>query len=330
MMRYGTGQETEALVEQSLDERLDAFRRSRDACTRAPTPEAVHEVRVTTRRLRAVLTLFDPLLTLPDDVAPRVLRRLERRFGRVRDLDVVGAALHAAAAAEVSPPRASGYTNLGATIDEARGEARKRAEAELARPRLRRLTSGLRSWLEAPGFTPVATLPIALPVPDLLLPFLSRALLEPGWLVAEPPDPDAATAAPLHALRRRLKQLRYAVECVADWYGAPVKSWLDELHAMQDALGDWHDAGLLLEWLTNHEASSSLRPAVLDRAQAALAPWPAWRRRYLDPEVRAGFRHLVAGCPPGSAEPASGEALRMDARAPRDRRASTPGALPTR
>ncbi len=328
MTRYGAGQDTEALVERSLDERLDAFRRSRDDCAEDPSPEAVHEVRIATRRLRAALTLFDPLLILPDGVAPRVLRRVERRFGRVRDLDVVGASLRSAATAEVSPARTAGYADLGATVDAARSEARKRAKAELARQRLRRLTSDLRSWLEDPAFTPVATLPIALLVPDLLLPLLSRTLLEPGWQVAEPPDPDARTAAPLHAIRRRLKQLRYAIECVTDWYGAPVESWLDELHAMQDALGEWHDAGLLLERLKDHEASSSLRPVFLARARAALAPWPAWRLRYLDPEVRAGFRHLLGGCPPGSLDAVPGEARRRDTQALRRRRASTPAPLP--
>lgn len=295
MPRHGTGQDAEALVEQSLGERLAAFRRSRDDCAEDPSPEAVHEVRVTTRRLRAALTLFDPLLVLPEDIAPRVLRRVERRFGRVRDLDVIAAALRAAAKAEALPARTAVYANLGATIEGVRSEARKRAKAELARPRLRRLTSGLHSWLEAPVFTPVATLPTALLVPDLLLPFLSRALLEPGWQVAEPPEPDARNAAPLHALRRRLKQLRYAIECVADWYGAPVNTWLEELHAIQDALGDWHDTGLLLERLKDQEALTSLRPALLDGARAALEPWPAWRLRYLDPQVRSGFRHLLGG-----------------------------------
>lgn len=326
MTHPGATQNTGALVEHALDERLDAFLRSRADCADDPSTEAVHQIRVATRRLRAALNLFDPLLTLPDDVAPRILRRVERRFGRVRDLDVVRTALREAGAASGSHSRPAAYSRLAATVDASGREARKRAVAEIGRRRLRHATGGLRSWLEHPVLTPVAQLPVSLIAPDLLLPFLARALLHPGWQIAEPPDPDAAAATPLHALRRRLKQLRYAVECLTDWYGAPGELWLSELHAIQDGLGDWHDQGLLLELIAGADGTAALRLASLERARTALAAWPAWRARYLDSAVRTGLRTLLGGASPNALGTASTGSPRAGVRTTRRRRSAASNA----
>lgn len=297
MTRRPQEPDTEALVEKILDERFDAFRHWRDAFNEEPSAEPVHEVRVATRRLLAALVLLRPLLNLPDDIDPAILRRLERRLGKLRDLDVLGGRIHASLE-DASGGGDSVVDRLEATIAAVRSEALKQACAAITRKRLRRLTSGLRAWLARPTWTSVVSLPRDVLAPDLLLPFLSRTLLHPGWQTVDPPDPDAGAAAPLHALRRQLKELRYAVECLADWYGEMLGEWLNELHAIQDALGAWHDEGLLLERLLECEETTAMRTESLLRARSALAPWPAWRARYLDPETRAGLRALLDDCPP--------------------------------
>ncbi|MBK8005609.1 MAG: CHAD domain-containing protein [Gemmatimonadetes bacterium] len=67
---------------QALAHHLDAFLDHGDA-------GVVHDLRVAARRLRAALTVFAPLLVLPGCVRRQPLRRVERRAGRLRDLDVL-------------------------------------------------------------------------------------------------------------------------------------------------------------------------------------------------------------------------------------------------
>jgi CHAD domain-containing protein len=78
-----------ALVERILGERLDAFEEWLAALSEEPGAERENEVRVATRRLLAALLLFCPLLELPDVVDPSILQGLERRLGKLRDLDVL-------------------------------------------------------------------------------------------------------------------------------------------------------------------------------------------------------------------------------------------------
>jgi CHAD domain-containing protein len=52
------------------------------------TADAVHDMRVATRRLRAALTLFAKALDLDFDEEQMEIKRLGAALGRVRDLDV--------------------------------------------------------------------------------------------------------------------------------------------------------------------------------------------------------------------------------------------------
>jgi CHAD domain-containing protein len=175
--------------------------------------------------------------------------------------------------------------------------AERKAAAAVDRRRLTRLLDALEDWGEAPRFTPVGGLALALVAPDLLLPTLGRVLLHPGWLIVNPPLPLRAGARPLHRLRRRIKALRYAVECLSDWYGEPTSGWLSELHAIQNALGNWHDDGLLLRRMEGIEGLDTSRAAALARVREWLRPWPGWRERYLDPGARAAMRRLLEAPP---------------------------------
>ncbi len=304
MTRRSRERDAGAPVEEILGERLDAFEHWCAALAREPSEEPVHEVRVATRRLLAALVLFRPLLELPEDVDPDVLHRVERRLGRLRDLDVLTVRIRTEPAVDEAAGQGA-IARLEATIAAARNQALKRATTEIERKRLQRLVSGLSAWLEHPDCTPMACLPLSLLAPDLLLPVLSSTLLHPGWQVLDAPAPDSEAALPLHALRRQMKGLRYAVECLTEWYGEPAETWINELHAIQDALGAWHDEGLLLKRLREVQGSAGLRAEALGRAREALRHWPAWRARYLDAETRVGFRRLLEGASETAAEAGS-------------------------
>lgn len=277
-----------------LRERLDGFREVGQRLDEHQAPGAVHDLRVSARRLHAAVTLFAPLLDLPAGLRPGSIRRVERRFGALRDLDV----------------QATRLEDLPESLEEARRElARERTEAiergaaSLRRRPLRRTLTALGDWCAAPGFTPLGQLPPESLTAPLLAPALSAVLLHPGWLIPDSPAPDAPGAADLHALRRWLKRLRYSLECVTVWCGDETCGWLDELHAIQDALGAWHDEGVLLERLARHSPDPETLVECEARARAALEPWPAWRARYLDPVFRAGLYQRIGGAAGVAAPP---------------------------
>jgi CHAD domain-containing protein len=62
-------------------------------------------------------------------------------------------------------------------------------------------------------------------------------------LPATPPDSD------LHEVRKRAKQVRYAMEAVAPVLGKPARRAAKRLAALQDTLGDHHDAVVAAEWI---------------------------------------------------------------------------------
>jgi CHAD domain-containing protein len=82
-----------------------------------------------------------------------------------------------------------------------------------------------------------------------------------------------------HALRRRLRRLRYIVE-VRDLLHGRRSTALRELKAMQEQLGEMHDRWLLAEWLGARGATAtaaSLRTDVRRRHRAWLDQGPAER-----------------------------------------------------
>lgn len=271
-----------------LAARCAEFRRRAEDFGADPPVEAVHQLRVVARRLRAALDLFAPLLQLPKSVRVGPLRRIERRLGALRDLDVLGVGLEVVRQSDPEAARAIAE-ELAHERDAALAESRRAHR----RPALRQVLEALEEWLAAPRLSASAELPLGAVAPDLLLPVLGEVLLHPAWNTPWWPDPHLPEAAPLHHLRRRLKRLRYQADCLATWYGAGVTGWLDELHAMQDAIGAWHDAGLLLARLDARGVAGPARDRLLSGAMTALAPWPAWRGRYLDPRERAWLRGLL-------------------------------------
>jgi len=283
-----------SLVTGLLSERLDRFEALADAAADTLAAEAIHDIRVGARRFHAALMVLSPLARFPRDIRRRPVRRLERCFGALRDLDVLSGMID-------ELPAASEVAGLRASMLAERQTASERGRVALARRRLRRTCASLHEWLDDPEFTPLASIDPELLLPELVAPAVNRFFLHPGWLVSNSPSPMEPGAEALHALRRRIKPLRYGLECFAPWCGEPVGQWLSELHLMQDALGNWHDAGVLLERLEGVPAGAELRELARSRAALALEPWPAWRERYTEPEFRRLARSWIDRVRPGFA-----------------------------
>jgi CHAD domain-containing protein len=275
-----------------------------------PGEEATHQARVTARRLAAALDTFAAVMGEPPACPIAPLRRVERRLGALRDLDILEQALARDADEADDDESRAGLRRVLDMVEEGRDRATRRALRAVARPGLRHARESLTNWLAVPRFSSLGALPAAAVVPDLYLPVLGEILVHPGWETRGTPQPDAPRADALHALRRRLKGLRYRIECMSEWFGGAVAAWLDELHLMQDALGVWHDDGIVLEWLVRAGAPPRALDRVRARAQLVLGPWESWRQRYLDPDERQRMRSILMGTarPPGGAPGGESEA----------------------
>lgn len=169
-------------------------------------PEYLHQLRVGTRRLRAALRVFGGTMQEADvRELRRGLRKLSEVSGPARDWDVYSRRRPAA--------------------------RRRRAAAHAA---LRRVLRGVRLWL-LPRAQPRARQPL----PDFAreaLEALDRKALRRGGTI------DWRRAGRRHALRIRLRRLRYAAEFLAGAFPAREREPLiGSLKALQDLLGELND-----------------------------------------------------------------------------------------
>lgn len=230
-----------------------------DYLSRTADPEAVHQMRVAVRRLRAAMTMFKPLLGDPVSGSLRgELRWLQQTLGAARDWDVL-------LADTVAPLKdlfgeVPGYGKLCAAIDRRRQEARTGALKELDAPRLTRLMLLLTFWAENAGSgQALSEHPVAK---------LARAILDKRYrkIRKKMVQLNELSADERHECRIDVKKLRYAMDFFSSLFPAKHSSRLLPLLAsMQDKLGALNDL---------HTAQDKLGKLVLEQGDADMA-WAA-------------------------------------------------------
>jgi inorganic triphosphatase YgiF len=229
-------------------------------------PEYLHQLRVGMRRLRALLRAFAPLIR-GDKPLRKALRKLAPPLGEARDRDVLVDTLQAARADEPLLRRAR--------LE--REPARAAAIAVVESAGFRRFLFSALCWLErrehANGDATLSQL-----APQRLERLHRKVLAQS----------DATTAKRRHALRIRVKRLRYACEFFAPCFAAPaVNPYLRRLARLQDLLGELNDIAVARKLLAEANAVPPSRLDVRERRlvktlSPALALFtsepPYWRR----------------------------------------------------
>jgi CHAD domain-containing protein len=210
-------------------------------------PEGVHQARVGLRRARSVLRVFRPLLdpawTSPLDAELGALGRL---LGGLRDLDVLGARLHAAVIALPEQRDRLAAMTLTGRMADARRTALRRVSVHLMSPGFEALID--RALAAAEDLHPAVGVDLGAPAADH-----AAALVGPSWR-ALARDAHRATRRPptdeqLHMIRIRAKRARYACDVVAPVAGRPADRLSKHLGRLQDVLGDLHDVAVFEDWL---------------------------------------------------------------------------------
>lgn len=268
-----------------LAKRAGAAAKGRDS-------EAVHAMRVATRRLRSTLDVLGADLDVRDDLAKR-LAWIARVLGRVRDRDVLIELLeHSASGLGLRGGEAARLRALLARLRGGRHEQLLKLRAAFARRRWARLLKSLKRFAREPKLLPGTGEPAARVRAQADQ--LAAAITAHGGMTAAKP-----TSGQLHELRIDFKRLRYVLEVHAALDLLAFGTELKLAREMQDVLGLLHDHDLLIARLDRGKGAfggpwNRLRPALagsrgrlLRRFRRLRAEWIAQTRPKPAPPVEA-------------------------------------------
>jgi CHAD domain-containing protein len=238
------------LLHRALEVRLARLQELLEPKAWSEEMEQLHQVRVSARRLGAVLDLVDADIYPGHKGQRKALKGLVDTLGLPRELDVHAECLRAHHLAARSPAQSAVIEHLLEDVDRSRAKAHRSMEKELDRLRL----PDLRRLLD---------------VPTLQNPFQSTSLQEAAWACLEPRAAAALgdlaalaareDAAALHKARVRIKKLRYAIEALESAFAEPPDAILKGIRALQTTLGEHHDLATLEALLWEAEAGLRLR-----------------------------------------------------------------------
>lgn len=226
----------------------------RDVAAAGEDAEAVHQMRVSVRRIRALLRAFAPILPEPLLSLDPPLQWIGGSLGAVRDLDVLR----------------ERFPSCLIKIDAARSVRLSQLREDLSSDRFESLVGTLRSAGDHRRYdTALAGAPFELVAPDIL----RRQYLKVKELgsVTEP--------AQIHRLRKRAKRLRYVSDCFTDSYGKAADRFSGALRALQDLLGQYQDDVVAEQLLAEIGCDETLEAGKLHGLEEALSDLhKQWRK----------------------------------------------------
>ncbi|HEX3054133.1 MAG TPA: CHAD domain-containing protein [Aggregatilineaceae bacterium] len=237
--------------------------------------EAVHDMRVATRRMRSAFRLFRPYYERK--IANRYIDQLRRTgttLGAVRDLEVLIDKARRYADAHPDHDLTPLLENWQRDLDKKRGHLIKRLDSS----KFDKFVRKFHAFLTTPGSgalpqpDPGTAYQVRHAAPRILYALYERVRSYETALGDMPIET-------MHALRIEFKHLRYALEFFAEVLGPEGKQVIKEVKGMQDLLGDLNDAEV---------AHLKLR-TYLDRYNEKYSGTPSFMR----PNVEGLFHYLL-------------------------------------
>jgi len=276
--------------------RFDEIVNLRGAVLDSDDIEAVHDMRVATRRLRSALRDFARVLRKsPLKSVNRNLKKLADSLGAARDLDVAIVALRKLKTKAKDEAVKDGIQKL---IDERR-EKRERAQLDLAQTLTVSAIEDLRKRFYA------AVEKAARPKKrSKTISFTNAGRDAVFESLQEFCNLSASLYAPhqvkkLHKLRISAKRLRYAIELFTACWGKHIEPFAGEIAEMQSYLGEVHDADTWIEsfserLLENDEKLSQTNIWLLSRFvklrtknyRSAIKLWSKWKTEHFLEKLR--------------------------------------------
>ena len=269
--------------------------------------EAVHQMRVSLRRLRSQMQAFGSILDIPKVMGDKSIGKIAKVLGKVRDLDVLHDTFKTY---RLDLPDAEKMH-----LEKVTSILTKRRRKEISKVKLmlderdyQYFKLGANNWLNNPQYLPTAQVEIGSILPDLLLPVVGQLFLHPGlWS-----DLDSALDQKLaisqllishgeilHDFRKQVKATRYLLEMFVDRYTSSYLDYLKEIKQVHQLFGNIQDNMVLDKFIhkvLGKQAPTKL-PTLYDRiAQNNQLNWQAWQPiqyRYQQSATRKEFQLLL-------------------------------------
>jgi CHAD domain-containing protein len=312
-METTTNPQTETLgywAVQAIQKHLEKVISHESEVLKDHDPEELHQMRVAMRRLRSAVVGFAPVLKLPESAEDQKIGRIARRLGKLRDLDVLLEILQNTYYSQLPPSEQDILDKILIDWVKQRHKVFRVVAWTLEHKIYQNLKEDLQDWVKEPSFTMLEKLPIDEVLPDLLLPQISHLFLHPGWQVGINQDPVNSAeitsetleiildqqGESLHDLRKQAKKVRYQMSLFTNFYSSKYSTYLEDIKAIQEHLGDIQDSMVLMEKIADKIPSkirSKLPTFINLLAEKRYESWQKWQslqQRYLKAENRQEFR----------------------------------------
>ncbi|MBN1607811.1 MAG: CHAD domain-containing protein [Polyangiaceae bacterium] len=231
-----------------VEQRLAQLRTVKQFAATEDPVEAVHQLRVASRRIRTFVDLFGPYVD-PGLVESlhKPLCRITRAVRELRDTDVQMARLRTKWATTSDAPQREA---LGYLLDRAKERRRKlarRAQRALSRQSFDALAPPLREMLDAVALRARA--------PSMTYGVMAELAFRPvveAARAAVPHPLSTEEAEQWHRFRLALKRFRYAAELLEPELGASYLEMQRRLKKLQESLGDYQDSVLFEQAVLKH------------------------------------------------------------------------------
>jgi CHAD domain-containing protein len=257
--RWGADTSAHELALTELRRLLSAWRRHEPLARLGQEPEELHQLRVTARRIDATLALFKHHLPEALVRARKTAKGVLRALGAARDVDVQLMEL-SRYCADLPDEECAAAEPLRRQLEALGARAHTRMVRLLDSAPTRRWLEDLTAGTEAPAAVNAPATYSALAVMPERVRQRFRKLRKTVRRL-----PANASMEEFHDVRRRAKQLRYAIESGAGMFGKPAEDLLKALRRMQERLGAHQDAHMARSRLATlaADSASALPPATL-------------------------------------------------------------------
>jgi CHAD domain-containing protein len=262
--------------------------------------EAIHQMRVSLRRLRSQIQAFGSILDIPTVMSEKQIGKIAKVLGKVRDLDV----LKKSCKTYKSNLPDSEQIYLEKVIE----TIGKRRHKEILRVKLllndinyQYFKLGINNWLNNPQYLPIARVEISLIVPDLLLQSIGKLFIDASWWIDLDSDIDPELAVSqlitdqgeiFHDFRKQVKASRYLMEIFADRYPPKYQNYLQDFKQIHQLFGNIQDNIVLASFIRKvlGKRAPAKMPTLYDRInQNNYLNWQKWqpiqhRYRWLVPK----------------------------------------------
>jgi len=210
--------------------------------------EAIHRMRVASRRLATGLDVFRPCLPKKKFKAWRdEIRKVTYALGNARNLDIQIEQLTDLYGDTLEATYKPGYNRLLLRLKQSRSKAQKKVNKTAFKLKESQSLEEMIVWFEKRRQTEPFTEPYPPAIQQKAYRSIAAALedfLMHSDFIASDADSDK-----LHAMRIAGKRLRYTMEIFAPLYGGDLEPFIVAMKEIQDTLGAFHDADVWITWL---------------------------------------------------------------------------------